>query len=191
MTKTSFSMTNDRLAAVPEHECEGSGLRDEDLTSTHSFPGQVKQSCTPFFRGKRRSSSDGTLGTTSSASAHSDTPMTAPVKPKPGIPDCITANRELDLTMPQLLSNRRHLEAPLVQLVQDAVRPFVLERDCELVSKAVAEMMVHVDQAETSDTLVDVLARRLPVLERIAAHWQSMAKVWYKSMTSSHLLVMA
>jgi hypothetical protein len=157
---------------------EGSGVREADHDHHRGTPHSAKQTNSPLFRGQGRPQT----GIPWSASAHPPdatvAAQTAPRKQEPAVPSCVTANRELELTKQQLLmSNRRHLEAPLVMLIEEAVRPVVTEKDCELVSKAVAEMMVYADLAETSESLVDVLARRLPVLERIAAHWQSMAKV--------------
>lgn len=177
---TSLSSHTDRLAAVPEHDSDAYGrIRDAEQPITDSAISQ-KHPRSPFFRAKRRSTSaDAAASGSFSASGHDvdGVPHDVNRKLKPVIPACITVNRELELTKPQLLSNRRHLEAPLLKLVDDAIRPFVSEVDIESVSKSIAEMMVHVDQAETCESLVDVLARRLPVLDRIAAHWQSMAQV--------------
>lgn len=166
---------NKRLAVVPEHECAVSDYSEGTSVLPLTGYGHADSRKTPFFRGQRKDIID----FVSAQSGHVDTGSVAcpPGKPSPALPECITGNRELGLTKAQLLSNRRHLEGPVVKLVEEAVKPFLAEKDCELVSKAVAEMMVHVDQAETAESLVDVLARRLPVLERIGAHWQSMAKV--------------
>ena len=163
-----------RLPVVPEHECAVSALPEDDRPVNGSAHMESKRS--PFFRVQRRQATDRDV---SALSAHGGkgNVSTAACTPKPSIPDCITANRELVLTKSQLLSNRRHLEAPVVKLVEAAVKPFVGDAEFELVAKAIAEMMVHVDEAETAESLVDLLARRLPVLERIAAHWQNMGKV--------------
>lgn len=174
---SNHSTALERLATVPE--CEVSVFRDSDFRISDSSSSQ-KQARSPFFRAKRKSLNEENGSVVRSGDA-APGHVSETIR-KPPVPDCITANREVGLTKSELLSNIRLLEAPLLKLVQDAIRPVSPEKDIEPISKAVVHMMLHVDQAETCDSLVDLIARRFPILSRISAHWQGMAKVTFAAL---------
>ena len=89
------------------------------------------------------------------------------------LPACITVNRAEGLTGNQIIANRFVLYDRLTDLALRAVRTYVATDDAPSVAQAISELMIK--QAETTDSLVEVLARRLPILHHVGVEWPYMA----------------
>lgn len=89
------------------------------------------------------------------------------------LPACITVDRTEDLTGNQVISNRFVLYERLTELALRAVRAYVASEDAASVAQAISELMIK--QAETTDSLVEVIARKLPILHHVGIEWPYMA----------------
>lgn len=89
------------------------------------------------------------------------------------LPACITVNRAEGLTGNQVVSNRFVLYEHLTALARRALKAYVAAEDAASVGQAISELMIK--QAETTDSLVEVLAKKLPILHHIGVEWPYMA----------------
>jgi hypothetical protein len=89
------------------------------------------------------------------------------------LPACITLDRAAALTGNQVIANRFVLYDRLTELALRAVRSYVAPEDAPSVAQAISELMIK--QAETTDSLVEVLARKLPILHHVGVEWPYMA----------------
>jgi hypothetical protein len=95
------------------------------------------------------------------------------VQGQAAVPACITVDRAAALTGNQVIANRFVLCERLTELALRAVSCYVAAEDASSVAQAISELMIK--QAETTDSLVEVLARKLPILHHVAVEWPYMA----------------
>lgn len=82
-------------------------------------------------------------------------------------------NRAEALTGNQVIANRFVLYERLTELALRAVKAYVAIEDAGSVAQAISELMIK--QAETTDSLVEVLARKLPIMHHVGIEWPYMA----------------
>lgn len=89
------------------------------------------------------------------------------------IPSVITQDRASHLGASQLSSHRKALSDDMLQLVMNAVRPYLAGEDLFAVSQALTD--VAINKANSTSALLDALARRIPVLDIIGNNWAYIA----------------
>jgi hypothetical protein len=96
-----------------------------------------------------------------------------PPAPPSNIPYTITEDRAARLPPSQVASNRRALSGDMYQLILNAVKPYLAGEDLFGVTQALSDIMIN--RASSTSALIDLLARKLPVLQHVGAEWMHIA----------------
>lgn len=79
----------------------------------------------------------------------------------------------MHLPAAQVESNRSALSGEMYQLVLNALKPYLAPDDLFQVAQALSDVIIY--GSNSTSALVDILARRVPVLNHIGSQWLHIA----------------